>query len=82
MIFLCCNQNSTVIMCMTELLDLMCFHEQFTIALNIGCQINIEGLGIGDVEYFSVVGEIKSDYIFGMFFDNFGWLEAPYCLFV
>lgn len=62
--------------CVTELLNFVGFHEEFAVTLRIRCEENIESLRICDIEYFSVVGEIKSDYVLGVFFDDFGCFEA------
>lgn len=51
----------------------MCFHEEFSVRLYIGSEEYIECLWICNIENLTIVREIKSNYIFGMIFDYFGW---------
>ena len=76
MVFFGSYQNGAVVVRVGKLLDLMGFHEEFTVALSIGCQKHIQGLRIGDVEHFPIVGKVKPNNILGMLFDYFGGFKA------
>lgn len=75
-IFLCCDQNGAIVMGVTKLLDLMGFHEEFSVGLGIRSEEYIECLWICDIENLAIVGEINSNYVLGMVFDDFGWFHA------
>lgn len=72
MILLRRNDNRVVVVGVRQLLDLIIFHEQFSIALCVGGEVHVEGLAIGDVEDFAVVGEVETGDVGGVLFYYFG----------
>ena len=52
-----------VVVRVRELLNFVGFHEEFSVALGVGSQIYIEGVGVRDVQDLSVVGEIETCYV-------------------
>ena len=66
------NQNCAVVVSMCELFDLMNLHEQFAVAFGVVGEVDVEGLAICYIEYLSIIGEVESDDIFGVFLDDFG----------
>lgn len=52
--------NSIIVVRVRELLYLVGFHEQFSVALGVGCQIYIEGVGVRYVQDLSIVGEVQT----------------------
>ena len=75
-IFLGCDQDGTIMMGVAELLYLMGFHEEFSVRLGIGSEVYIERLWVCDIENFAIIGEINSNYVLSMVFDDFGWFQA------
>ena len=71
MILFSCNKNGIVIVSMSELLYLVIFHEEFSIALSIGSEVHIECVSIRYIKNLSIIREIKSCDIWGMLFDDF-----------
>ena len=49
MVFLCGNYDGVVVVSMRELLDLVVLHEELSVALSIGCEINIQCLTVRNV---------------------------------
>ena len=75
-VFFCGDEDGTVVVGVAELLDLVVFHEEFSVALGVGGEEDVEGGGVGDVEDLAVVGEVEAYYVFAVLFYYFGGFEA------
>jgi hypothetical protein len=75
MVLLSRNQDHTVVMGMGQLLDLVVFHKQLSVALGVGSEENVEGVGVSDVKDFAVVGEVQTHDVLVVLFNYLCRLE-------